>query len=62
MSRRETEHRFKTLAEHAKDSICELSADGRFLYGSNRGHDSLAAFRINAAVLAASSTLCQKAL
>jgi PAS domain S-box-containing protein len=34
MSRRETEHRFKTLAEHAKDSICELSADGRFLYVS----------------------------
>ena len=27
----------------------EVSPDGRFLYGSNRGHDSLAVFRIDAA-------------
>jgi 6-phosphogluconolactonase len=26
-----------------------VSADGRFLYGSNRGHDSLAIFSVNAA-------------
>jgi PAS domain S-box-containing protein len=33
-SRRETEHRFKTLADHTSDSICELAADGSFLYAS----------------------------
>jgi len=32
--RRETEQRFKTLAEHTKDAICELTPDGRFLYAS----------------------------
>jgi PAS domain S-box-containing protein len=33
-SRRETERRFQTLAEHATDSICELAADGSILYAS----------------------------
>ena len=27
----------------------EVSPDGRFLYGSNRGHDSLVAFRVDPA-------------
>jgi PAS domain S-box-containing protein len=31
---RESEERFRALAEHAKDPICEFSADGRFLYAS----------------------------
>jgi PAS domain S-box-containing protein len=31
---RESEARFRALAEHAKDPICEFSADGRFLYAS----------------------------
>jgi PAS domain S-box-containing protein len=33
-SRRETEHRFQALTEHASDSICELAVDGRILYAS----------------------------
>ncbi|HEY8156486.1 MAG TPA: PAS domain S-box protein [Myxococcota bacterium] len=31
---RESEERFRALAEHAKDPICEFSADGQFLYAS----------------------------
>ena len=31
---RESEERFRALAEHAKDPICEFSADGHFLYAS----------------------------
>jgi PAS domain S-box-containing protein len=31
---RESEERFRALAEHAKDPICEFSADGKFLYAS----------------------------
>ncbi len=37
---------------YAETSYCadiHISADGRFLYGSNRGHDSIAAFSIDAA-------------
>jgi PAS domain S-box-containing protein len=33
-SRRETEQRFRNLAEHTSDSICELATDGSFLYAS----------------------------
>ncbi len=31
---RESEERFRALAEHAKDPICEFSDDGKFLYAS----------------------------
>ena len=31
---RESEERFRALAEHARDPICEFSADGQFLYAS----------------------------
>ena len=31
---RESEERFRALAEHSKDPICEFSDDGRFLYAS----------------------------
>jgi PAS domain S-box-containing protein len=31
---RESEERFRALAEHAQDPICEFSADGQFLYAS----------------------------
>lgn len=31
---RESEERFRALAEHAKDSICEFDRDGSFLYAS----------------------------
>ena len=35
-------------AETTHTSDIHLSADGRFLYGSNRGHDSIAAFAVHA--------------
>ena len=35
-------------AETTHTSDIHLSADGRFLYGSNRGHDSIAAFAVDA--------------
>jgi PAS domain S-box-containing protein len=34
LAMRASEERFRALAEHAKDPICEFSADGRFLYAS----------------------------
>ena len=45
----------KTVSTHPADwdpkqgstADIEISADGRFLYGSNRGHDSIAAFEID---------------
>ena len=33
----------------ARPRSCSLSPDGRFLYGSNRGHDSLAVFAVDSA-------------
>ena len=35
-------------AETTHTSDIHLSSDGRFLYGSNRGHDSIAAFAVDA--------------
>jgi len=36
VKRRQTEARFQTLAERARDSICELAIDGTILYASPR--------------------------
>ncbi|EST12347.1 lactonase family protein [Sporolactobacillus laevolacticus] len=35
------------FAEHSQGAAIKISADGRFLYVSNRGHNSIAVFRID---------------
>jgi 6-phosphogluconolactonase len=35
------------FAEYSKASAIKISADGRRLFGSNRGHDSIAAYDID---------------
>lgn len=48
----EIETRDTLPAEYSGDNACadiHISPDGRFLYGSNRGHDSIVSFEINPA-------------